>query len=286
MSEPETHASCSIPASRRGFLGVTLGLGSLAAVCGIETFWLAPDRLDVTHHSVEIPDLPDHLEGFTVAHLTDLHFGDPRGAHRSALEWIQSHDPDLVVCTGDLVERPADLPVFERFAGELAEASSRIVGVLGNWEHRRGADFTRKLRDGYERAGIPLLANASRTYDDGLVVTGGDDPVTGQFDPEATFSTIPDGEVHLFAVHAPSVFDRSFASAPTFDLSIAGHTHGGQFRLGPWTPVTPRGSGRFVSGWYETDLGDAYVSRGVGMTFVRGRFLCPAELPIFTLRAV
>ncbi|HEX8953398.1 MAG TPA: metallophosphoesterase, partial [Polyangia bacterium] len=50
------------------------------------------------------------------------------------------------------------------------------------------------------------------------------------------------------------------------------------------TPVVPRASGRFRQGFYDAPLGRVYVSRGVGTSVVPLRFLCPPELPIFTLR--
>jgi predicted MPP superfamily phosphohydrolase len=270
--------------TRRRFLGLSLGLAGLGSLCAIETFWLEPDRLDITHHTVRVQGLPEHLDGTTIAHFTDLHFGNLRGAHRKALDWVEQAQPDLVVCTGDLVEAPPALPEFEDFASSLSDVSGDIIAVLGNWECRRSDQFTEKLVEGYDRAGIPLLRNNSVTFENGLVVAGGDDPITGHFSSRDTFGGLPDGDASLFIVHAPGVFDADHAMTRTFDLSLAGHTHGGQFRLGPWVPVTPRGSGRFVSGWYETQLGKAYVSRGIGMTFIRGRFLCTPELPVFTLR--
>jgi predicted MPP superfamily phosphohydrolase len=63
-----------------------------------------------------------------------------------------------------------------------------------------------------------------------------------------------------------------------------GHTHGGQIRLPPIPAVTPPGSGRFVAGWYRDTFAPMYVSRGIGTTEIRARFLCPPEAPLFTLR--
>lgn len=53
-------------------------------------------------------------------------------------------------------------------------------------------------------------------------------------------------------------------------------------RLG-FPVAVPPGSGRFVSGPYETRVGPAYVSRGTGTSVVPARFLCRPELPVFRL---
>ncbi|MDF3052068.1 MAG: metallophosphoesterase, partial [Geminicoccaceae bacterium] len=50
-------------------------------------------------------------------------------------------------------------------------------------------------------------------------------------------------------------------------------------------PVKPIGAGRFLEGWYYDTVAPLYVSRGVGTTGIPARFLCPAELPVFTLRS-
>jgi predicted MPP superfamily phosphohydrolase len=66
-------------------------------------------------------------------------------------------------------------------------------------------------------------------------------------------------------------------------LCLAGHTHGGQIRAGSLAPFVPPGSGRFVAGWYETEMGPLYVSRGTGTSIVPARFCCRPELPVFEL---
>jgi predicted MPP superfamily phosphohydrolase len=88
-------------------------------------------------------------------------------------------------------------------------------------------------------------------------------------------------------MHAPGYIDTLHPAAlglPRALLVLAGHTHGGQIRGPGCTPVVPRGCGRFRQGWYESDLGRVYVSRGIGTSVLPLRFLCPPELPIFTLR--
>jgi predicted MPP superfamily phosphohydrolase len=75
---------------------------------------------------------------------------------------------------------------------------------------------------------------------------------------------------------------------PTVDLApyrpqwmLAGHTHGGQIRPFGWAPFRPRGSGRYVSGWYRNPEPPMYVSRGLGTSIVRARHRSVPELPVF-----
>ncbi|HEU0012912.1 MAG TPA: hypothetical protein VFQ45_04475, partial [Longimicrobium sp.] len=74
-----------------------------------------------------------------------------------------------------------------------------------------------------------------------------------------------------------------------FDLSritlmLSGHTHGGQVNLFGWAPVLPRGSGRYVRGWFR-DPGaiPLYVSRGIGTSQYPVRLGSPPELALFDI---
>ena len=207
-------------------LGLTAGLGGIGALCGIDGFLVEPNLLEVTRHEIPVPDLPESLDGYTIAQITDTHFGSERGAHRKTLDSIESLEPELVVCTGDLVETEQDLDEFIPYARELVEVSERIVGVLGNWEHRHGERVARRIAGVYEDLGLQVLSNEAISLESGIVVLGGDDPVTDRFDASRLFDEIPPGDFHLFLVHSPTVFDSCTASRK-FDLSLAGHTHGG-----------------------------------------------------------
>lgn len=88
---------------------------------------------------------------------------------------------------------------------------------------------------------------------------------------------------------APSLRGRSRRREGTasVDLVLSGHTHGGQVQLAGWAPVTPRGSGRYLEGWYgdhaEDGVPPMYVSRGVGTSGIPVRLGSRPELAVFEL---
>lgn len=264
--------------------GLGLAGAAAGAAAALEGFVLEPNRLEVNHYPVEVPALPEHLRGWTIAQVTDLHLGLVRGAHRKLLDALERREPDLVACTGDLVENRQSLETFRPYARRLVDVSNRIVAVRGNWEWQRHRRDTLAVRRAFDDVDLPLLENEWAQFADGVAVAGADDPLTGHFDADKLFDDPPDAPVRLFLVHGPVVLDHAPPDAPAFDLSLSGHTHGGQIRIGSFAPITPPGSGRFTSGFYSTDYGPAYVGRGVGMTRLRARFSCRPELPIFELR--
>ncbi|MFB6264765.1 MAG: metallophosphoesterase [Bradymonadaceae bacterium] len=274
------------PVTRRRFLfGATAAIGAGGALA--LGYGLGPGRnlLDVTRHVVRIPGLPAELEGFRIAHVTDAHLGAFRDVHRDVLAALDALQPDLVACTGDLINGRRHTDDFIRFYDAVGERSDWLFTTFGNWERgSTGVRWAEDVRQLFNRHSGVLLEDEHLQLDNGLVVAGADDPVTGHFERNETFAGLPEAPARIFLAHSPIAFDAtSPPSPPTFDLCLAGHTHGGQIRLGPVAPVTPPGSGPYVYGFYDTPTGPAYVSRGIGTTGPPVRIMCRPELPVFDL---
>jgi uncharacterized protein len=264
--------------SRREFLGAC-GAGT-AALCGLDAFGLEPGWLEVTEHQVPIGGLPAGLEGLTVAQITDAHLTGFGRVERSIVEALRARPASIVAFTGDIVDSEAGLPVLDRLASELAATHAKLVAILGNWEHWSRISLA-ELGARYAALGVELLVNSSATME-GISIAGTDDGLAGNVDWSRTLRDRTDGP-KLLLTHGPDLLDRAPEGAPRFDLALSGHTHGGQARLGPFAPLVPPGSGRFVAGHYQTRLGPAFVSRGTGTSILPARFLCRPELPLFRL---
>ena len=270
--------------SRRQFLA---GVGAAGAAVAADAFGFEAHRVLLTRHEVRIPGLPSGLDGLRIAQVSDVHFPGNQTAARAALEHLHHEHPDIVLLTGDMTESQQAMKQVRSFAGD-ARGTLATVALLGNWEHRVGAvgDLARET---YRGTGVDLLVNQAKTVDIAgapLTLVGLDDPVSGSPDISKAREGIVRGSTEIWLVHAPGIADDlpSMTSARP-SLLLAGHTHGGQIRIPLLPPVKPTGVGRFLEGWYRDTFAPLYVSRGVGTTGIPARFRCPAELPIFTLRA-
>jgi predicted MPP superfamily phosphohydrolase len=270
--------------SRRRFLA---GLGATGFAVAADAFGFEAHRVLVTRHDVSIAGLPSALDGVRLAQVSDVHFPGNRTAARSALEHLHQERPDIVLLTGDMTESSDAMTQVRSFAGD-ARGRLATVALLGNWEHRVGA-VGQLARDTYRSAGVDLLVNSALDVDVGgarLTLVGLDDPVSGRPDLETARTNVVQGSTEIWLVHAPGYLEQpppGTSARPA--LLLAGHTHGGQIRIPLLPPVKPTGAGRFLEGWYHDTFAPLYVSRGVGTTGIPARFLCPAELPIFTLRS-
>ena len=236
----------------------------------------------------------------TFVQVTDLHLESVGGMHRRMAARVNALRPDLVLFTGDSVDRADRLGAF---AGLLAlfEARTPKYAILGNWEHWSGVD-TGELADVYRRANGRLLVNESAVHDvrgRALRVTGLDDLVGGRPDVRRAFADADAdaADAHLLLAHCPEHRDRLDLAPLPFEgaapavvypsritMMLSGHTHGGQVNVLGWTPVLPQGSGRYVRGWFR-DPGRVplYVSRGIGTSVVPVRLGAPPEVAVFTM---
>jgi hypothetical protein len=244
-----------------------------------------PDALDIHEVTVPVPGLPHHLEGLSIAHITDTHLRRFRSLEAGVITAVQTKDPALIVLTGDMVSSRAALPLLAEFCHALTAPSRHVLAIRGNHEVWSKVPVV-DLRELYRRAGAQLLVNEHRVLNTGLTIVGTEDSVTQHYNLRAALQGMPVTPVRIHLSHAPEVFDWTHSSTISFALCLAGHTHGGQIRV-PFLPppYVPSGSGRrFVAGWYpQTGMGPAYVSRGIGTTGIPLRLNCPPELPFLRL---
>ena len=212
--------------------------------------------------------LPAALHGLVVVQLTDLHASALLHAPRVAaiVAAVNALRPDLIVCTGDLVDgtttnRDADVAPLG-----LLRARYGVYACEGNHEYY--ADYAGWMRH-FAALGLPLLHNAHTVVDIGgtpLVIAGLNDPMAPLFgrpgpDLEKALAGAPAGAATLLLAHQP-VGARENA-AHGIDLQISGHTHGGQM-LGFDQIVAARNDG-FVRGLYDVDAMRLFVGPGVGL---------------------
>lgn len=269
---------------RRHFLA---GIGAAGAAIATDAFGIEANRVLLSRHDVPVPGLPRGLDGVRLAQVSDVHFPGNRIAARAALEHLHRERPEIVILTGDMTEKATAMGDVRNFAAE-ARGSLATVAVLGNWEYLAGVDGD-TARDTYRSAGVEFLLNGAKMVDVGgtpLALVGLDDLLAGDPDIVLARRDVVPGSAEIWLFHEPIFAANPPPVLPAqLALLLAGHTHGGQIRIPFLPPVKPNGAGRFLEGWYRDTFAPLYVSRGVGTTGIPARFRCPAELPIFTLRA-
>ena len=231
--------------------------------------------LDIAERAVEIPRLAASLDGLTIVHLSDLHFTGRVGKSyfRHAVRLSNELQPDLVVITGDLVDRVRCMDWIPELLGALEARCGRYV-VLGNHDRTVGEEL---VRSAVRKSGLIDLGGRwmeVTVRDQRVVLAGNELPWLG---PAADLSGAPTGPLRIALAHTPD--QLPWAQANHVDLLLAGHTHGGQICL-PWIgPIlTPSRWGvRYSWGTFHVPPTIMNVTRGVSGVYPL-RVNCPPEI--------
>ncbi|MEM7414438.1 MAG: metallophosphoesterase [Gemmatimonadota bacterium] len=263
--------------TRRRFL---LGAAGVTAAALVEGVGLGPRRLSVSTHIVGTPrtDRP----AVRIAQLSDLHLKGIEGIHVEAADVLAEWGADLVIMSGDAIDRDDAIPVLEDFLTLLPDGPVRVAS-LGNWEHWSGVSLP-DLEAAYRAFDCTLLVNQGLDVDVGehaVRVYGLDDWLAGEADLARATEGDPLDASSLVISHCPAWRDEPEAREEEPGLVLSGHTHGGQVALGRWAPLLPPGSGGYVSGWYRESGPPTYVSRGLGTSVIPVRLGCTPELALF-----
>ena len=294
-----------IKVTRRKFLsriGIIVALIPFLAVI----YGMAIGRFDfqVTHKTIESGNLPASFDGFRIVHISDLHIGSFYGYEervRQAVEIINGQKPDVIVFTGDLVNRfTSEIDGFiDILAGMESDFSK--YSVLGNhdygdyyqWESELAKE--ENMQDmllAHENIGFRLLINESETISvngETIAIIGvenwGNPPFPRYGDLEKSLSGTDSIPFLILLTHDPSHWDAEVLGLTGVDLTLSGHTHGMQFgienRFIRWSPSKikyPRWGGLFEEqGQY------LYVNRGLGFTAFPGRIGMPPEITVIEL---
>lgn len=264
-----------------------------AAIC----LWGAWENTAVQLHHITVKDekLPQAFDGYTFAHISDLHntqFGEDQAR---LIELVKESKADAVVVTGDVIDkrRPGMEHALDFFSRAVRLAP--VYYVTGN--HEAASKEYAALREQIEAMGVTVLDDRAVVIGrDGafLTLAGVNDPMFTTAEAEKNAQVMrgkleetlkgADGYTALLS-HRPELF--SVYREAGVDLALAGHAHGGQFRF-PWGGglIAPNQGlfPKYTQGLYEEEGGKMIVSRGLGNSSVPIRLFNRPEVVAVTLK--
>jgi uncharacterized protein len=238
-------------------------------------------RVQVRRNTVVSPRLPHAFHGFTILQLSDLHADMSRDAMERVAELLPNLDYDLCVMTGDYRGKTFG-PFADSIAGVAlvrAKMSGPVYGVLGNHD-------TVRMLPGLEDMGVRMLMNETETLErDGeqLHLAGIDDAHFYRVDDIGKVAAPRSDRFAVLLSHTPEIYRQ--AAHAGFDLTLAGHTHGGQLCLPGGFPLMldadlPRALG--AGAWRHGAMA-GYTSVGCGSSLVAVRLNCLPEITLHRL---
>ena len=295
-ADSETDPDPSFSLARRKFLSNTaIAAGALPLAGAGYGFLFGRVQFEKSFVPVKLSRLPREFHGFRIAQLSDIHIGPfmPASDVRRVVDMTNALKPDLVVLTGDYITWDPDTQGAAVDSLTGLKAPLGIYGCLGNHEMitHTEASISRLFAEHnvrilrYERAPIQVGKES-------LNLIGVDYEIRRRrhFDEHHVRQYLPGvdrlvqpGQVNILLSHNPNTFDR--AAELGIDLSLSGHTHGGQISLDFISPelsvarlMTP-----YVKGHFQKPGSQLYVNRGIGTIAVPIRFDAPPEITLFEL---
>jgi predicted MPP superfamily phosphohydrolase len=285
VNPPDGEAAKAERISRREAIERVAGVAALGATGAVLGWGIVRGRhaFEIEEVEIRVAGWPRALDGYVIAQVSDIHVGSWVGEREldEGFEVVRRVRPDLVVATGDLVDRVAH--AIDPLLARLASVGARdgAYAILGNHDHYASAE---KVAARIATSEVRLLANEAvriRAGDSGGFVLAGVDDLLGRRRRSTRYAgpdlgralagTPPDLPRVLLA-HQPVYFRESQGRVA---VQLSGHTHGGQINPGV-APV--RALMEFVAGRYERAGSTLWVNRGFGVVGPPARVGAPPEV--------
>lgn len=256
-------------------------------------------RLELKHITFTSPDLPPYFDGYRLVQITDFHLGSfPPGNDfvQKVVDATNNEEPDMILFTGDLVNNQAS--EVEPYLDTLRQlhASDGIYSIWGNHDyceygnnHSIGAlKRNRRMLYGYQESlGWHQLMNEHHVVSHGMasiavigVENPGQPPFTNRSNLKKAMKGLKPDMFKILLSHDPHHWRREVVGKK-IQLTLAGHTHAGQLKIGKWTPA--RMAFKEWGGAYRIGEQMLYVSSGIGGSFPFRLGAWP-ELTVITLK--
>ena len=256
-------------------------------------------RLELKHITFTSPDLPPYFDGYRLVQITDFHLGSfPPGNDfvQKVVDAANNEEPDMILFTGDLVNNQAsEVEPYLKTLGQL-HAHDGIYSIWGNHDyceygnnHSIGAlKRNRRMLYGYQESlGWHQLMNEHHVVSHGMssiavigVENPGQPPFTNRSNLKKAMKGVDPDMFKILLSHDPHHWRREVVGKK-IQLTLAGHTHAGQLKIGKWTPA--RMAFKEWGGAYRIGEQMLYVSSGIGGSFPFRLGAWP-ELTVITLK--
>lgn len=258
-------------------------------ICLVIFFFWQNNSIVITESEYSSVKIPKEFDGYVIAQISDLHNKEFGADQKILLNKLKRSSPDIIVITGDLIDRrrydPAAAMRFVEGAAQIAP----VYYVSGNheaWSGRYPA-----IKSSLLNAGVHVLDNSLVELSLGeasINLLGLKDPAFGDSSYIKSLRRWSSNEAfQVLLSHRPELFE--LYAENNMDLVFTGHAHGGQVRLPLVGGLAAPDQGlfpRYTSGCYRKEGCAMFVSRGLGNSIFPLRLFNRPEIVIVTLKSL
>ena len=225
--------------------------------------------------------IPEGFDGLKIVHFSDLHYNRAitLSKVKDIINEINMINPDIVVFTGDLVDKDATITNkdYSNLTNTLEKINAKYgkYAIMGNHDYYKDSE---KIVNVYTDSGFKYLDN---NYD--LIYSKNNEPIfiggvnTSSYNMDDVDKTMEyfndhDDDIYkIILIHEPDITDK-IVNNYHVNLILAGHSHNGQIRLPIIGAIyTPPGAKKYYDNYYNIDGTKLYISSGLGVSTVNYR---------------
>jgi len=234
------------------------------------TTYVSTVKIGVREYRIKNSKLPKSFNGLKIIQFSDLHFGSTMFDKevKKMISLSNERNPDIIVFTGDLIDRKYELSSEEqeKLIKKLKSMNAKLgkYAILGDEDNESVAtifnqsDFT-ILRNDYE-----LLYN---TDNNPILLIG---LTAKNIDIEKAYNYFKqenhNSDIYTISlIHKPDVVDEIKSSYHS-DIYMAGHSHNGNIRIPiiNYSIFKISGAKKYDQEYYKVDDAELYISSGLG----------------------
>ena len=279
------------------YIGILLGCFAVGTFIYGLTYGVS--NIQVKHVDLYFKDLPKSFDGYRIVHVSDLHLGTFNGWRskilKAEMDSIERQKANLICFTGDLQNiHPEEV---EKMASVIRQPMKGTISVLGNHDYteyikgdakEKAAEEARLINAEEKILKWTLLRNQNTEITspakESIYVCGtendGRPPFPNYSNYRKAMQGIGPNSFVIMLQHDPSAWKRSILPKTTAQLTLSGHTHGGQMQFFGWRPTNIRQQEDY--GLYEQNGRYLYITAGLG-GLVPFRLNMPNEIAVITL---
>ena len=236
--------------------------------------------------------IDDSFDGLKIVHFSDLHYLriTNKETTQSIIEEINLLNPDIVVFTGDLIDK--DYKPNDKDISNLKELLTSIKSKYGKYsvlgEHDIKVEDT--IKDIYISSNFTLLDNSydviygnnnNKLFIGGLSNNPDIDKVMNYFTENE------DINYKIILVHEPDYIDTITSKYNNTNLVLAGHSHNGQINI-PYIKklLLPEGSKKYYNNYYKVNNTNLYISSGLGESNINFRLFNRPSINFYRINKI
>jgi hypothetical protein len=248
--------------------------------------FLAYKLIDKHTHDIEInrEEIYNNniKEEIKILHLSDLHFNFNKEYQEKLLEMINNLEYDLLVFTGDYINKKDYIINLEQFLKGIQSNAAKYA-VFGNHDHEYNQN---NLKEVFKKNNIEVLINEGESLkinEQDINLIGIDTPDLNKDDFSRAISDIElKHGVNILLSHTYHIIEKE--SLDMVDLVLVGDTHGGQINLPIISDLLKNNFAlKYVSGKYILNHLILLVNRGIGYSILPLRINCKPEMLLINL---